>query len=90
MSQYRVEIALLLIILAVALISGAWSKTLPMVILWTWVAATRAIRRPESFTYKGKTFVRGVDYHDDHDKELILRYGVTGLNFDPRTPPEYR
>lgn len=33
---------------------------------------------------------RGVDYHDDHDLELMTAHGSDNLNFSPSTPPHHR
>lgn len=57
--------------------------------------------KPDSFMLDGCLLVDGVDYHGPHDKELIMNYGyikyrrdgtfyVSGLNFHPSTPPQYR
>ncbi len=39
------------------------------------------IPKDSTFTRNGKLYVLGLDYHGDHDKELILAHGERALNF---------
>lgn len=38
----------------------------------------------------GRVLEDGVDFHGEHDRELIERHGYDCLNFCPSTPPEFR
>jgi len=55
-----------------------------------WRSLAHWLRPPETFTSDGKVYTKGKDYHTEHDKELIQRWGESGLNFVPSTPPDYR
>lgn len=37
-----------------------------------------------------RVLIDGINFFGEHDYNLIKKYGIENLNFNPATPPQYR